>query len=48
MRRRKCPTVAGEGLKTARTEMSLHMLAYNLRRMIAPFGIGSLRETFAA
>jgi len=29
-------------LEKVRTEISLHVLAYNLKRMIAIFGVGSL------
>ena len=29
-------------LKRVRTEMSLHVLAYNLKRMITMFGVGPL------
>jgi hypothetical protein len=29
-------------LDKVRTEMSLHVLAYNLKRMITIFGVGSL------
>ena len=31
-------------LKNVRTEMSLHVLAYNLRRMISIMGVGPLME----
>ncbi len=31
-------------LETVRTEMSLHILAYNLKRMIAIFGVGPLMQ----
>ena len=31
-------------LDKVRTEMSLHVLAYNLKRMIAIFGVGPLME----
>lgn len=37
-----------KGLKAVRTEMSLHVLAYNLRRIMAAIGMGRLREAFAA
>ena len=36
------------GLKSVRTEMSLHVLAYNLRRMMTPLGIGRLHPALAA
>jgi hypothetical protein len=31
-----------------RTEMSLHVLAYNLRRVMAALGVGWLRQVLAA
>jgi hypothetical protein len=31
-----------------RTEMSLHVLAYNLKRMMATLGMGRLRSGLAA
>jgi transposase len=37
-----------KGLKAVRTEMSLHVLAYNLKRMMATLSIGGLRKAFAA
>jgi transposase len=37
-----------KGLKAVRTEMSLHVLAYNLRRVMAKFGVGSLCGVLAA
>jgi hypothetical protein len=37
-----------KGLKATRTEMSLHVLAYNIRRIMASFGGKWLREAFAA
>lgn len=37
----------GKGLKKVRTEMSLGVLAYNLRRMIAILGVGGLKEALA-
>jgi transposase len=36
-----------KGLKTVRTEMSLHVLAYNLRRIMAAIGVPKLRQTLA-
>jgi len=36
------------GLKAVRTEMSLHVLAYNLRRIMTTIGLARLREAFAA
>jgi hypothetical protein len=38
----------GKGLKAVRTEMSLHVLAYNLRRMMATLGMSRLRRALAA
>jgi len=35
-------------LDKVRTEMSLHVLAYNLKRMIAIFGAGPLVEAIRA
>ena len=37
-----------KGLKAVRTEMSLHVLAYNLKRMMATLGMGTLRRALAA
>jgi transposase len=37
-----------KGLKAVRTEMSLHVLAYNVRRITAAIGAGRLREALAA
>jgi hypothetical protein len=37
-----------KGLKAVRTEMSLHVLAYNLSRMITAFGAGWLNRALAA
>lgn len=37
-----------KGLKAVRTEMSLHVLAYNLRRIMASLGVGRLRNALAA
>ncbi|HEY7645942.1 MAG TPA: transposase [Hyphomicrobiales bacterium] len=37
-----------KGLKAVRTEMSLHVLAYNLRRIMASLGTGRLRNALAA
>ena len=37
-----------KGLKAVRTEMSLNVLAYNLRRIMATLGIGKLRTALAA
>jgi transposase len=37
-----------KGLKAVRTEMSLHVLAYNIRRIIASLGGQWLRKAFAA
>jgi transposase len=37
-----------KGLKAVRTEMSLNVLAYNLKRLMATLGIGRLREALAA
>ena len=37
-----------KGLKAVRTEMSLHVLAYNLRRVMATLGVGRLHEALAA
>jgi transposase len=37
-----------KGLKAVRTEMSLHVLAYNLRRIMATLGIGRLSTALAA
>ena len=34
-------------LKHVRTEMSLQVLAYNLKRMIAIFGVGPLLKAIA-
>ena len=35
-------------LDKVRTEMSLHVLAYNLKRMIAIMGVGPLLQTIRA
>ena len=35
-------------LKAVRTEMSLHVLAYNLRRAMAALSVGWLRQALAA
>ena len=35
-------------LGKVRTEMSLHVLAYNLKRMIAIMGVGPLLQTIRA
>jgi transposase len=37
-----------KGLKAVRTEMSLHVLAYNLRRAITALGAGWMRQALAA
>jgi hypothetical protein len=37
-----------KGLEAVRTEMSLHVLAYNIRRFMATLGAKGLREAFAA
>ena len=37
-----------KGLTAVRTEMSLHVLAYNLRRVMAAFGVGWMRQALAA
>ena len=37
-----------KGLKAVRTVMSLHVLAYNLRRIMATVGAGRLRNALAA
>ena len=37
-----------KGLKAVRTEMSLHVLAYNIRRIMATLGMGRLRRALAA
>ena len=37
-----------KGLKAVRTEMSLHVLAYNLRRIMASLAVGRLRNALAA
>jgi len=37
-----------KGLKAVRTEMSLHILAYNLRRLLSVLGIGKLCAAIAA
>ena len=37
-----------KGLKAVKTEMSLHVLAYNLRRIMATLGMGKLRKAIAA
>lgn len=37
-----------KGLKAVRTEMSLHVLAYNLRRIMAALGVGRLCNALAA
>ena len=37
-----------KGLKAVRTEMSLHILAYNLRRAMAALGVGWLRQALEA
>jgi hypothetical protein len=36
-----------KGLKAVKTEMSLHVLAYNLQRMMATLGVGNLRRALA-
>jgi hypothetical protein len=36
------------GLKTVRTEMNPHVLANNLRRMMATIGVGRLRTSILA
>ena len=36
-----------KGLKAVRTEMSLHVLAYNLRRIMATIGVPKLRQALA-
>jgi len=36
------------GLKRVRTEMSLHVLAYNLKRMISILGVHPLLEAIGA
>jgi hypothetical protein len=36
-----------KGLKAVRTEMSLHVLAYNVRRIMATIGVGRLRQALA-
>jgi hypothetical protein len=36
-----------KGLKAVRTEMSLHVLAYNLRRIMAAIGVARLRHALA-
>ena len=38
----------GKGLKAVRTEMSLHVLAYNFRRLLSTLGAGKLRGVMAA
>jgi len=35
-------------LKRVRTEMSLHVLAYNIKRMIAIIGVGPLLQAIRA
>ena len=35
-------------LEKVRTEMSLHVLAYNMKRMIQMFGVGPLIEAIGA
>lgn len=37
-----------KGLHNVGTEMSLHVLAYNLKRMISIFGVGSLIKAVQA
>jgi transposase len=37
-----------KGLNAVKTEMSLHVLAYNIRRIMATLGMGRLRRTLAA
>ena len=37
-----------KGLKGVRTEMSLHVLAYNLRRAMTALGVGWMRQALAA
>jgi transposase len=37
-----------KGLKAVRTEMSLHVLAYNLRRLLTILGVSKLRAALAA
>ena len=36
-----------KGLKAVRTEMSLHVLAYNFRRLMSTLGVGKLRAAMA-
>jgi transposase len=36
-----------KGLKAVRTEMSLHVLAYNIRRIMAAIGAARLRQALA-
>jgi transposase len=36
-----------KGLKAVRTEMSLHVLAYNLRRLLTVLGVSKLRAAMA-
>ena len=37
-----------KGLKAVRTEMSLHVLAYNFRRLLSTLGAGRLRAVMTA
>jgi hypothetical protein len=37
-----------KGLTAVRTEMSLHVLAYNLRRVMVAFGVGWMRKALDA
>lgn len=37
-----------KGLKAVRTEMSLHVLAYNSRRLLSTLGADKLRAMMAA
>lgn len=37
-----------KGLERAKTEMSLHVLAYNLKRLLALLGIATLMEAIRA
>jgi hypothetical protein len=36
-----------KGLNAVRTEMSLHVLAYNVRRIMATIGVARLRQALA-
>jgi len=40
--------VVTKGLECVKTEMSLHVLAYNFRRLIAILGIGSMMNAIRA